>query len=169
MYVYIIYISELFVLNTHNCLITKLTMTHVKMFSIELWCMFFCFVAQIVDVFYFRPIFPTFIPLNKKWQTPRIVCHALPCWGKLFWLQTTSSGPPTASLLLNILQCAAWTNAKALWITSRLKSLESGSQKKPTRHFSVWWNDMMAWDNFPKNLGVFREFQHVTSAIDNFW
>lgn len=38
-------------------------------------CFFFFFVAQIVDVFYFRPIFPSFIPLNKKWQTPRIVCH----------------------------------------------------------------------------------------------
>lgn len=54
---YIIYVSELV------CI------------ELELWCMFFFFVAQIVDVFYFRPIFPSFIPLNKKWQTPRIVCH----------------------------------------------------------------------------------------------
>ena len=38
------------------------------------------------------------------------------------------------------------------------QTLESGSEKTTTWNFSVWWNDMMAWDNFSNNLVFLENF-----------
>ena len=114
----------------------------MKLFSIELWCMFFFFVAQIVDVFLFSSNF------SKLYSTQQKVAdssHSLPCSTMLRKVVLI------ANYLLGASNCIASSQYFAVCCLNECEgivnhfeaqTLESGSEKSDTE---FWRNDGMTW------------------------